>query len=49
MVSVGRPEQDHLRRRQEEIRERYERAYGTGGGLGEEFGGWEAQGVPPDE
>lgn len=40
---------DYLaRRRQDEIRERYERAYGTKGGLGEEFAGWEAQGVSPD-
>ena len=31
------------------IREAYRRAYGDGKGLGDEFAGWEKQGVWPDE
>jgi metal-responsive CopG/Arc/MetJ family transcriptional regulator len=31
------------------IREQYKRAYGDGKGLGEEWAGWEEQGVWPDE
>lgn len=31
------------------IAERYQQAYGSGPGLGDEFGGWEDQGQWPDE
>jgi metal-responsive CopG/Arc/MetJ family transcriptional regulator len=37
------------RRRKLVVRERYERAYGSGAGLGEEFAGWEDQGSWPEE
>ena len=37
------------RRQQEEIEQRYQRAYETEGGLGEEFAGWETQGTFPVE
>jgi hypothetical protein len=37
------------RKRRYSIAERYERAYGDGGGLGDEFGGWEDQGQWPNE
>ena len=37
------------RRRNMEIRERYEAAYGEGGDLGPDFAGWEEQGAWPDE
>jgi hypothetical protein len=37
------------RRRKLVVRERYERAYGSGTGLGEEFGGWQDQGTWPAE
>ena len=37
------------RQRNRLIRERYEAAYGTGGGLGSDFEGWEEQGTWPDE
>ena len=37
------------RRRRETIREQYRRAYRDVGGLGEEFDGWEEQGVWPPE
>jgi len=30
------------------IRERYRRGYAKGGGLGEEFEGWEDEGVEPE-
>jgi len=41
---------DYLeRRRQRNIAEHYRRAYGGGEGLGEEFAGWEEQGVWPPE
>ena len=38
-----------VRLRSEAIRKQYEQAYGTSPGLGEEFSGWENQGVWPDE
>ena len=37
------------RQRREAIAEGYRRAYGDGGGLGEEFEGWEHQGEWPPE
>jgi metal-responsive CopG/Arc/MetJ family transcriptional regulator len=37
------------RRRKLVVRERYERAYGGGDGLGEGLAGWENQGVWPEE
>ena len=37
------------RRRRSEISSRYQKAYGTGDGLGDEFEGWENQGVWPKE
>lgn len=37
------------RRRRHEVRERYRQAYGSGGGLGTEYDGWEGQGSWPDE
>lgn len=37
------------KRRADQIRESYERAYGSGGGIDPEFDGWEEQGVWPDE
>lgn len=37
------------RRRERQIRERYEVAYGSGEGLGSAFAGWGEQGVWPDE
>ncbi len=36
-------------RRRQEIAEQYQRAYGEGLGLGEEFEGWENQGEWPPE
>ena len=36
-----------VRRERAEVRERYERAYGELDGLGDEFGGWEEEGVWP--
>lgn len=38
-----------MRRRNQQIRERYRRAYGVEGGLDGEFAGWEDQGTWPDE
>ncbi len=47
---LRRAARDYLaRRRRASIRERYRRAYGRDGGLGEEFKGWEKQGTWPDE
>ena len=37
------------RRRRDEIREQYQRGYGKSGGLGEEFSGWEEEGVWPND
>ena len=37
------------RRRREAIADQYRRAYGDGQGLGEEFEGWEEEGVWPPE
>ena len=37
------------RRRRQVIRDGYRRAYGDGAGLGQEFEGWEHEGVWPDE
>ncbi|MBW2391093.1 MAG: hypothetical protein JRG89_22050 [Deltaproteobacteria bacterium] len=37
------------RRRRDEIREGYRRAYGTECDLGAEYAGWEEQGTWPDE
>lgn len=37
------------RRRRESVAERYRRAYAGGEGLGDEFAGWEEQGVWPPE
>jgi metal-responsive CopG/Arc/MetJ family transcriptional regulator len=37
------------RRRRQEVRESYRRAYGAGEGLGVEFEGWEDEGAWPDE
>lgn len=37
------------RRRRSEIAEAYVRAYGDSQGLGDEFAGWEEQGVWPEE
>jgi metal-responsive CopG/Arc/MetJ family transcriptional regulator len=37
------------RRRRQVIRDGYRRAYGGGEGLGEEFEGWENEGVWPEE
>lgn len=37
-----------LRRQRAEVRDRYQEAYGDGGGLGAEFADWEGQGVWPD-
>lgn len=37
------------RRRQQAITEQYRRAYGDGGGLGDELSGWEDQGRWPSE
>ncbi len=36
-------------RRRASITESYRRAYGAGGGLGEEWSGWEAEGLWPVE
>ena len=36
------------RRRADRVRETYERAYGQGGGLGEEFERWEEQATWPE-
>ena len=36
------------RRRNDEIREGYRRAYGVDGGLGAEYAGWEEQSTWPD-
>jgi metal-responsive CopG/Arc/MetJ family transcriptional regulator len=38
-----------LRRRRREIRERYARAYGESGSLGDELSGWEEQGEWPED
>jgi len=41
---------DYLeRRRKLVVRERYEAAYGSGAGLGEDFAGWADQGAGPEE
>ena len=37
------------RRRRGEVRSQYQKAYGTGGGLGDEYQGWENQGAWPEE
>jgi metal-responsive CopG/Arc/MetJ family transcriptional regulator len=37
------------RRRRNEVRERYNQAYGSGAGLGNEYEGWEKQGSWPEE
>lgn len=37
------------RRRRGEIRSRYQKAYAAGGGLGDEYQGWEDQGAWPEE
>ena len=37
------------RRRREAIADQYRQAYSAGAGLGEEFEGWEDQGVWPEE
>jgi metal-responsive CopG/Arc/MetJ family transcriptional regulator len=37
------------RRRRQQIRDQYRRAYGTGAALGNDFEGWEEQGSWPDE
>jgi len=37
------------RQRREEVSAQYRKAYPCGGGLGEEFAGWEDQGSWPDE
>lgn len=37
------------RQREEQIRERYRRAYSRNAGLGPEFAGWETRGTWPDE
>lgn len=40
---------DYLRRsRKQRIAAAYRRAYGAGGGLGDEFTGWEQEGVWPE-
>lgn len=38
-----------LRRQRQQIRERYEAAYGDGAGLEDEFADWEGQGVWPGD
>lgn len=38
-----------LRRQRAQVKERYQSAYGEGGGLGAEFADWEGQGAWPDE
>lgn len=46
----GRAVEDYLRRRRRwTIAERYRRAYGPDGGLGEEYTGWEEEGEWPAE
>ncbi len=45
----SRSAKDLERSQDEEIREQYRRAYGENGGLGDEFEGWETQGVWPPE
>ncbi len=41
---------EYLRkRRARKLKDAYEAAYGSGGGLGEEFGGWVAEGAWPEE
>lgn len=37
------------RRRRQVIRDRYVRAYGDAGDLGDDFAGWEGEGVWPDD
>jgi metal-responsive CopG/Arc/MetJ family transcriptional regulator len=37
------------RRRRQEVAAGYEQAYGTGGGLGVEWAGWEEEGTWPPE
>ena len=37
------------RRRRHTVAERYRQAYGSDGGLGGEFSGWEDEGLWPDE
>jgi metal-responsive CopG/Arc/MetJ family transcriptional regulator len=37
------------RRRRSAVRSQYQKAYGRGGGLGNEYAGWEDQGVWPEE
>ena len=47
---LRRAVEEYLRRkRRYTIAERYERAYGSNPGLGEEFAGWEDEGQWPDE
>lgn len=41
---------DYLRQRRKwTISERYKKAYGADGGIGDEFSGWEGQGEWPEE
>jgi len=47
---LRRAVEDYLRRRRQwTISERYRKAYGTDGGIGDEFSGWEGQGEWPAE
>ena len=47
---LRRAAEDYLRRRRRwTISERYRNAYGTDGGLGDEYSGWEGQGEWPEE
>ncbi len=47
---LRRAAEAYLRRaRAERIATQYKRAYSGGGSLGDEFGGWESEGVWPEE
>jgi len=47
---IRRAVDEYLRRRRKrQIADQYAKAYADGRGLGEEFAGWENQGVWPDE
>jgi metal-responsive CopG/Arc/MetJ family transcriptional regulator len=47
---LRRAADEYLRRRRKRaIAEQYAKAYGDGGGLGDEFGGWEHEGTWPEQ
>jgi len=49
-ATLRRAVEDYLRRRRRwSIAERYRKAYGQDGGLGDEFSGWEGQGEWPEK